>query len=127
MRKSARTIATAGGAGVLLLALSSLNSAALAAHSPEHETIIEQGKQIAFDRAKGNCLACHAIQGGASPGNIAPPLIVMQKRYPSKEKVREQIWDARRNNPDTVMPPFGAHLILSEDEIDKLVEFIWTL
>ena len=51
----------------------------------------------------------------------------MQKRFPTKEKIREQIWDARTNNPNTVMPPFGAHMILSEDEINKVVEFIWTL
>ena len=35
---------------------------------------IEQGKKVAFDRKKGNCLACHMIAGGELPGNIGPPL-----------------------------------------------------
>jgi|GEM_PF-890472 len=86
-----------------------------------------KGKEIAFDRRRGNCLACHAIPGGVSPGNIGPPLIVMNKRFPSKEKLREQIWDPGQANRNTMMPPFGRHMILTEDEIDKVVEFVWTL
>ncbi len=38
-----------------------------------------------------------------------------------------QVWDAGVANPRTVMPPFGRHGILSEDEIDKVVEFLLTL
>jgi len=126
MRNSAKSILAATAVSALLLAMSDQGTA-LAAHTEEHATIIEQGKEIAFDRRKGNCLACHAIPGGVSPGNIGPPLIVMNKRFPSKEKLREQIWDPSQNNPDTMMPPFGRHMIISEDEIDKIVEFIWSL
>ena len=56
---------------------------------------IAEGKEIAFDRMKGNCLACHMIEGGNLPGNIAPPLIAMKGRYPNKEDLRKQIWDPR--------------------------------
>lgn len=87
----------------------------------------EAGKELAFDRAKGNCLACHMIEGGASAGNIAPPLIAMQSRYPSKDKLKAQISDATKANPETAMPPFGKHEILSDKELNQLVEFIWTL
>ena len=90
-------------------------------------SMMEQGKKISFDRKKGNCLACHMIQGGASPGNIAPPLIAMKGRYPTKEVLRKQIWDATVANPDSSMPPFGKHEILTKKELDKVVEFIWTL
>ena len=48
---------------------------------------VEQGKTIAFNRSLGNCLACHDIKGGDSPGNIGPPLVNMQARYPDKEDV----------------------------------------
>jgi sulfur-oxidizing protein SoxX len=31
------------------------------------------------------------------------------------------------NNPNTMMPPFGRHEIMTEAEIDKVVEFIHSL
>lgn len=88
--------------------------------------IVTQGGCIATTRKKGNCNACHAI-AGTTHGNIAPPLVSMKKRFPDKVKLREQIWDASKANPQTVMPPFGRHQILTPDELDKVVEFIWTL
>ena len=97
------------------------------ASAAEGTSVIEKGKELAFDRMKGNCLACHNIPGGASPGNIAPALIAMQTRYPDKAALRSQIWDATVKNPESTMPPFGKHGALSEDELDAVVEFIWTL
>jgi sulfur-oxidizing protein SoxX len=91
----------------------------------EEASAIEQGKAIAFDRKKGNCLACHMIATGDLPGNIGPPLVAMQIRYPDKAKLRAQIWDATVANPMSAMPPFGKHRILSEDEIDLVTEFIY--
>lgn len=87
----------------------------------------EQGRAIAFDRKKGNCLACHVMGDGEMPGNIAPPLIVMKARYPDKAKLRAQVWDATVKNPNTAMPPFGRHQILSEKEIDAVVEYVYGL
>lgn len=88
---------------------------------------VAEGKKVAFDRKKGNCLACHAIAGGSLPGNIGPPLIAMKARFPSKAALRAQIWDATESNPNTIMPPFGKHRILSEKEVDLVTEFIYTL
>jgi sulfur-oxidizing protein SoxX len=51
----------------------------------------------------------------------------MAQRWPDKAKLREQIYDASKANPNTVMPPFGSHQILTPDEIDKVVEFVLTL
>lgn len=85
------------------------------------------GKKIAFDRTKGNCLACHEIAGGASPGNIGPPLSNMKQRYPDRSLLRQRVWDETRFNPATVMPPFGKHQILTEKEINEVIEFIYTL
>ncbi len=89
--------------------------------------MIEQGKKIAFNRKTGNCLACHAIEGGSLPGNIGPPLINMRDRYPDKEQLHAQIWDATRYNPHSIMPPYGKHEILSNEELDRVVEFIYSL
>jgi sulfur-oxidizing protein SoxX len=89
-------------------------------------TMIGVGREIAFDRARGNCLACHKIEGGDSPGNIGPALVDIKTRYPDKEKLRARIWDATIANPTTAMPPFGGHQILSDQEIDQVAEFIWS-
>lgn len=88
---------------------------------------IEEGKKISFDTKKGNCLACHMIMGGEMPGNIGPPLIAMKARFPDVAKLRAQIADPREMNPNTIMPPFGAHGILTDDEVDKVVAYIHSL
>jgi sulfur-oxidizing protein SoxX len=85
------------------------------------------GKQLAFDRNKGNCLACHAIDDGESPGNIGPPLAALKTRFENKAQLREQIFDATRFNPETSMPPFGRNKILSADEIDRIADYLWSL
>ena len=87
---------------------------------------ITQGGCVAIDRDKGTCNACHLIQGVAS-GNIAPPLVAMEQRFPDKAKLRAQVWDATAVNPRSVMPPYGRHKIISEEEVDKVVEFLLTL
>jgi len=88
--------------------------------------VVVQGGCVAVNRKKGNCQGCHVIAGIAS-GDIAPPLVGMKARFPDKAKLRAQIWDSNVANKDSVMPPFGRHGILSEQEIDKVVEFILTL
>jgi sulfur-oxidizing protein SoxX len=88
---------------------------------------MEDGKKLAFNKKKGNCLACHLIPGGEQPGNIAPPLIGMKARFPDKAKLRAQIAEPRTANPNTMMPPFSAHGILSDKEIDLVVDFIYSL
>ena len=85
------------------------------------------GKSLAMDRAKGNCLACHTIEDGALPGNIGPPLIAMRARFPERAALFEQIWDATQRNPDSRMPPFGRHGVLTEEEIEMIVDYLYTL
>jgi L-cysteine S-thiosulfotransferase len=93
--------------------------------TPE-QTLIT-GKQIAFSRDKGNCLACHVIEDGEFPGNIGPELKTLSSRFNNKQQLREQIWDATQFNPETSMPPFGKNHILTETEIDQVVDYLWTL
>jgi sulfur-oxidizing protein SoxX len=88
------------------------------------------GKDIAFDRRKGNCLACHGmptVPDAESTGLYGPPLIAMSARFPDKAKLRAQIWDATALNPSSTMIPFGKHKVLTEEEIDKVVDFIYGL
>jgi sulfur-oxidizing protein SoxX len=126
MRNSTGVLFSACSALAVACAITLAAPAALAAETKDL-SVVEQGKEIAFDRKLGNCLACHMIDGGTLPGNIGPPLVAMKTRYPDKAKLRAQIWDATKVNPNTIMPPFGRHKILTESEIDKIVEFIYTL
>jgi sulfur-oxidizing protein SoxX len=98
-----------------------------AADEPVAVDRIEQGKALAFERRKGNCLACHLIEGGELAGNYGPPLLMMKARVPDREVLRAQIWDASVRMRTTRMPPFGRHRILTEDEIDLVVDFLLTL
>ena len=117
---------------VLLMAKLSLIGAmlfspAFAADDSESMSSLEQGKAIAFNRFKGNCLACHYVEGGELTGNYGPPLIAMKVRFPDREVLRTQIWDAAIKNPDTRMPPFGRNRILTEEEIDLVTDYIQSL
>ena len=95
--------------------------------SAEEGADLTKGKELAFNRKKGNCLACHQIEGGSLAGNIGPPLIAMKARFPDYEKLRAQVYDARTNNPNTIMIPFGPHAVMSGKEIDLVSKFIHTL
>ena len=91
---------------------------------------IAAGARLAHEVTKGNCLACHAMPGDASAvtsANIGPPLVAIRARFPDREQLRRQIWDAGLINPDTVMPPFGKHRILTADEIELIVDYLYTL
>ncbi|MEQ1661231.1 MAG: sulfur oxidation c-type cytochrome SoxX [Thiobacillus sp.] len=91
------------------------------------EAKVETGKDIAFNRTKGNCLACHGmptVPDAESTGLYGPPLIAMSARFPDKAKLRAQIWDATASNPSTSMIPFGKHGVLTEAEIDKVTDYI---
>lgn len=80
-----------------------------------------------MERSKGNCLACHSISDGQLPGNFGPPLIAMQARFPDREVLRMQIYDASQSNPLTRMPPFGHHRILTNEEIELIMDYLYTL
>lgn len=98
------------------------------AHADEPK--VPTGQELAFDNRKGNCLACHSMPGDAkavTSTNIAPPLVDMKARFPERAKLYAQVWDATKANPDTLMPPFGKHRILSDDEINKIVDYVYGL
>ncbi|WP_312015173.1 sulfur oxidation c-type cytochrome SoxX [Bradyrhizobium lablabi] len=87
---------------------------------------IAEGQKLAFDRAKGNCLTCHVIKGGDLPGTIGPELSDLKSRY-SRDDLIAIVSDETKRNPLTVMPPFGRNRILSEKEINAVVDFLQTL
>lgn len=88
------------------------------------------GRQLVLDSRKGNCAACHSMptvsEAGAT-GNTGAPLVAMSARFPDKAALRNLIWDASVQNPRSFMPPFGRHRILTEAEIDRVVDYIYGL
>lgn len=124
MRSTAHNLLTAASIAVVLFALGMSAAPAVIA---QDAALAAEGKKVAFDRRKGNCLACHMMDDGNLAGNIGPPLIAMQARFPDKAALRAQIHDPRMRNPQTIMPPFGPHEIISESDIDKITEYVWTL
>ena len=86
-----------------------------------------EGQKLAFDRGKGNCLTCHEIKGGDLPGTIGPPLKDIKSKYPDRSELVAIVTDETKRNPQTVMPPFGRNRILTEQEINAVVDFLQTL
>jgi len=111
--------------GILLLAAAGTGSPAFADQAPG----VAAGARLAHEVTKGNCLACHAMPSDANAvtsATIGPPLVAMRARFPDRETLRRQVWDAGLINPDTVMPPFGKHQILTTEEIELIVDYLYT-
>ncbi len=91
------------------------------------QSAADEGRKLAFDRSKGNCLTCHVIKGGDLPGTIGPELVDIKGKYPKREDLVAILNDETLRNPLTVMPPFGRNRILTEQEISANVDFLQTL
>jgi L-cysteine S-thiosulfotransferase len=84
-----------------------------------------EGQKLAFNRSKGNCITCHVIKGGTNMGNVGPQLNDMKKRF-SRADLVAIISDETKRNPLTVMPPFKRNLILTDKEIESIIDFLYT-
>ena len=84
-----------------------------------------EGQKLAFNRSKGNCITCHVIAGGSNMGNVAPQLNDMKKRF-SRADLKAIISDETKRNPLTVMPPFKRNLILTDAEIESIIDYLYT-
>lgn len=98
----------------------------LAGYSAAQSTRLD-GRALAFERSKGNCLSCHQIAGGDLAGTIGPPLSDIKNRFPERKDLFAVVYDETKRNPQTVMPPFGRNLVLSDDEINAIVNFLYGL
>lgn len=109
----------------VLIALALFASAAAA--PARAQSTVTDGRKLAFDRGKGNCLTCHVIKGGDLPGTIGPELKDLKAKYPDRNELVAIIFDETKRNPQTMMPPFGRNRILTEQEINAIVDFLQTL
>ena len=97
------------------------------ASAAQAQSAVAEGQALAFDRGKGNCLTCHVIRGGDLPGTIGPELKDIKSKYPDRNELIAIVSDETKRNPQTVMPPFGRNRILTEKEINAVVDFLQTL
>jgi sulfur-oxidizing protein SoxX len=109
------------------LAMALLIGAVASASPAGAQSAVSEGQKLAFDRGKGNCLTCHEIKGGDLPGTIGPALKDIKSKYPDRNELVAILTDETKRNPQTVMPPFGRNRILTDQEINAIVDFLQTL
>ena len=62
--------------------------------------------------------------GIKAESTIGPALENMRQRIPDRQRLIATIADATRTNPNTIMPPYGRHRILSDAEIDAVAQYV---
>ena len=104
-----------------------------------------RGRALLLDRQESGCILCHVLPGlpqggaggvGGAGGTIGPALSGLGQRY-TRDDLRLRIADARRTNPDTIMPPYfsteGLHnvaraqagkTVLSEQGLADIVAYL---
>ena len=93
----------------------------------------QSGRALFTDERKGNCIGCHKTPTDTSSkgaSNIGPPLEAIKQKYPTPDdrvRLKDVIRDLRDKNPETIMPPYGKHHILTEAEIDAIMAYLETL
>ena len=113
----------------LILKIVVLNIATGQSMPPVLSPNLANGEAAALDPARGNCNACHQLPNtpkATGKSKLSTPLRDMRKRFSDTNKLRALIWDATQSYPQTIMPPYGKHRILSEVEIDDLTAWLLT-
>lgn len=90
----------------------------------------KKGEKLAYDRGRGgSCLACHAMgpTTQSMPGAVGPDLSTYSQWGRDDQWIFNYIYDPRSVNPESVMPPWGAHKVFTVEEIKDLVAFLKTL
>jgi sulfur-oxidizing protein SoxX len=88
------------------------------------KSVVELGKAKAIEL----CQACHQFEGADQAGTVGPPLLAMKSRFPEEAKLRAIIYDPQKAiKPHTMMPPFGRNGLVSEQDIEHIIAFLYTL
>ena len=101
---------------------------------------VRRGEAVAVDRARGNCLACHAMPVREPfQGNVGPDLAGVASRL-SEGELRLRVVDPKLVNAETAMPAYYrvdglfrvrqdmvGRPILAAQEIEDVVAYLRTL
>ena len=117
----------------------------LAAQTPAPVTVpeplslasAERGKALLLQSQDSGCVLCHQVQGLAAGGALGPSLMGLAERS-SKDQARERIADARRFNPQTIMPayfsteglnkvanPYKGQTILTAQGLEDILSYLF--
>ena len=97
----------------------------------------ERGRALLLQRQDTGCVLCHQIPGMPAGGALGPSLHGLAQRS-TLEQAREQVADARRFNPQTIMPAYlsteGLHnvaanhrgqTILNPQELEDILAYLF--
>lgn len=96
----------------------------------------ERGRSLLLQRFETGCILCHQVPGLRAGGDLGPPLQALGQRF-SADQLRDRIADARRYNPQTIMPPYFStqglqhvapayqgQTVLSEQALEDIVAYL---
>ena len=89
----------------------------------------DAGRQLVLDAHKGNCVDCHQFPNDPrveTRATVGPALSGIKARFISRIALTTLVMDPMGANPNTIMPPYGRHRILTEREIDAIVDYLYT-
>ena len=148
IRHASAALATLAGVATSALATSPIDDRVVGDGMPESLTgvpgDVQRGRAIVGNRQQGMCLLCHSGPGELfaherSPGNVAGSLAGAGSRW-SEAQLRLRVADARRLQPDTVMPAYlrteglrrvgrawQGRSLLDAQQVEDVVAFLRTL
>lgn len=97
----------------------------------------ERGKVLLLQRQDSGCVLCHQVPGLSVGGALGPSLSGLAERI-TKAQARERIADARRFNPQTIMPayfsteglqnvasPYKGQTILTAQALEDILSYLF--
>ncbi len=97
----------------------------------------ERGRALLLQRQDTGCILCHQIPGLPVGGELGPSLQGLAQRS-TPAQTRERIADARRFNPQTIMPaylsteglhnvakPYRGQTVLTPAALDDIVSYLF--
>jgi sulfur-oxidizing protein SoxX len=97
----------------------------------------ERGKTLLLQRQDSGCVLCHQVQGLSAGGALGPSLVGLAERS-TPDQARERIADARRFNPQTIMPayfstdglnnvakPYKGQTILTAQGLEDILSYLF--
>lgn len=75
------------------------------AAAPEGDAV--RGGVLLLQRHETGCILCHVVPGLPQGGALGPALGDLAQRY-GRDDLQLRIADARRFNPETIMPPYRS-------------------
>lgn len=97
----------------------------------------ERGRALLLQRQDTGCILCHQIPGLPVGGELGPSLHGLAQRSTPAQTL-ERIADARRFNPQTIMPaylsteglhnvakPYRGQTVLTPAELDDIVSYLF--